>query len=207
METLSPLTVLQPTQFDAATELLCEAFADDPQCHYLVPTDVGDRSNLMADLFRLLLSGGGDHGYGLIDDDGETLKGIAIWLPPGQSVGLMDMLRAGLYKLTFRLPWQYLPRWRAALALDHYHHQTMPMPHWYLMLLAVSPRYQRQGVGHQLMQPVLEECDRTHQPCYVETSTEGAVRFYQRHGFEILKTGPFADHAPPFWTLQRRYKE
>jgi hypothetical protein len=40
-------------------------------------------------------------------------------------------------------------------------------------------------------------------PCYVETSTEGAVRFYQRQGFEILKTGPFADQAPPFWTLQR----
>ncbi|HSM84120.1 MAG TPA: GNAT family N-acetyltransferase, partial [Nodosilinea sp.] len=103
----------------------------------------------------------------------------------------------------FRLPWPYLTRWRAALALDHYHHQAMPMPHWYLMLLAVSPRYQRQGVGHQLMQPVLEECDRTHQPGYVETSTEAAVRFYQRHGFEILKTGPFADQAPPFWTLRR----
>lgn len=202
MPTLS-LTRLSPTQFDAATDLLGEAFAEDPLLNYLVPADVGDRPDLMAYLFRLLLLCGGDHSYGLTDGDGQTLQGIAIWLPPGQSVGLLDILRAGLYELPFRLPWPYLTRWRAALALDHYHHQAMPMPHWYLMLLAVSPRYQRQGVGHQLMQPVLEECDRTYQPCYVETFTEAAVGFYQRHGFEILKTGPFADQAPPFWTLRR----
>ncbi|WOD41065.1 GNAT family N-acetyltransferase [Nodosilinea sp. E11] len=203
MKTLSPLTVLQPTQFDAATTLLCEAFADDPLFNYLVPADVGDRPRVMAYVFRLLLICGGDHSYGLTDTDGQTLKGVALWLPPGQSVGLVDMLRAGLYQLPFRLPWQYLTRWQAALALDHYHHQAMPMPHWYLMLLAVSPRYQRQGVGHQLIQPVLEECDRTGQSCYLETSTEGALRFYQRHGFEILKTGPFVEQAPPFWTMQR----
>ena len=203
MQTLT-LEPLKPTQFDAATELLCAAFADDPLFNYLVPADVGDRPALMAYLFRLLLICVGDHGYCLTDTDGETLKGVAIWLPPGQSVGLVDMLRAGLYELPFRLPWSYLPRWQAAIALDRYHHQAMPMPHWYLMLLAVSPRYQRQGVGHQLLQPVLEECDRTHRPCYLETSTEAALRFYQRHGFEMLKTGPFADQAPPFWTLRRQ---
>lgn len=202
METLS-IHRLKPTQFDAATDLLCAAFADDPLFNYLVPADVGDRPALMAYVFRMLLICGGDHGYCLTDTDGETLKGVAIWMPPRQSVGLADMLRSGLYELPFRLPWQYLTRWRAAIALDYYHHQAMPMPHWYLLLLAVGPRYQRQGVGHQLMQPVLEDCDRTHHPCYVETSTEGAVQFYQRHGFEILKTGPFADQAPPFWTLRR----
>jgi GNAT superfamily N-acetyltransferase len=204
METLSPLIALQPTQFDAATELLCAAFADDPLFNYLVPADVSDRPRVMAYLFRMLLLCGGDHGYSLTDTDGQTLKGVVIWLPPGQSVGLVDMLRVGLYKLPFRLPWRYLARWQAALALDHEHRQAMPMPHWYLMLLAVSPRYQRQGVGHQLIQPVLEECDRTHQPSYVETSTEDALRFYQRHGFEMLKTGPFANQAPPFWTLRRQ---
>ncbi len=206
METLSinsPLNNLRPTQFDAATDLLCAAFADDPLFNYLVPADVGDRPALMAYIFRMLLICGGDHCHGLTNSDGETLKGVAIWMPPGQSVGLVDMLRSGLYELPFRLPWQYLTRWQAALALDHYHHQAMPMPHWYLMLLAVSPHHQRQGVGHQLMQPGLRESDRPGHPCYVETSTEGAVCFYQRHGFEILKTGPFADQAPPFWTLRR----
>jgi GNAT superfamily N-acetyltransferase len=205
MQTLT-LKTLKPTQFDAATELLGEAFANDPMFNYLVPADVGDRLNLMAYLFRLLLMGGagGGHSYCLVDDDTQALKGISIWMPPGQSIGLVDLLRAGLYELPFRLPWQYLTRWQAALALDHYHRQAMPMPHWYLMLLAVGPRYQRQGVGHQLIQPVLEECDRTRQPSYLETSTEGALRFYQRHGFEILKAGPFANQAPPFWALQRR---
>ncbi|NJL49784.1 MAG: GNAT family N-acetyltransferase [Leptolyngbyaceae cyanobacterium SM2_5_2] len=72
------------------------------------------------------------------------------------------------------------------------------------MLLAVSPAYQRQGIGHQLIQPVLEESDRQGKPCYVETSTAGAVQFYQRHGFEILQTGPFGHQTSPFWTMQRQ---
>ncbi|MBD1873956.1 GNAT family N-acetyltransferase [Nodosilinea sp. FACHB-131] len=203
METLA-LTTLQPTQFDGATELLIAAFADDPLLRYLVPADVCDRQTVMAYLFRMLLicGAGGGHSYCL--SDGQTLKGVVIWMPPEQTVDLIDLLRAGLYELPFRLPLQYLPRWQAALALDQYRHQAMPQPHWYLMLLAVSPNSQRQGVGHQLMQPGLAESTRTHCPCYVETSTEGAVRFYQRHGFEIVKTGPFAEQAPPFWTLQRR---
>ncbi|MBE9112434.1 GNAT family N-acetyltransferase [Nodosilinea sp. LEGE 07298] len=206
METLSPLTVLQPTQFDNATELLCAAFADDPLFNYLVPGDVSDRPKLMTYLFRMLLICGssGGHTYGLINDDDQALQGVGIWMPPGRSVDLVDLLLAGLYELPFRLPWQYLSRWQAALALDRYHKQAMPMPHWYLMLLAVSPRYQRQGVGHQLMQPGLEGSNTTGQPCYLETSTADAVRFYQRHGFEIMKTGPFAEQAPPFWTLQRQ---
>jgi ribosomal protein S18 acetylase RimI-like enzyme len=201
MSTLT-LKPLPPNQIDAATELLCEAFADDPQANYLVPANVGDRPALMAYLFRLLLLCGGNRA--LTDADGQTLKGVALWLPPGQLVGPVDLLRAGLYELPFRLPWQYLPRWQVVLTLDRYHHQAMPMPHWYLMLLAVSPRYQRQGIGHQLIQPILAECDRTHLPCYLETSTEGALRFYQRHGFEILKTGPLVDQAPLFWTLRRQ---
>jgi ribosomal protein S18 acetylase RimI-like enzyme len=202
METLA-LTSLEPIQFDAATDLLCAAFADDPLLSYLVPADVCDRPEVMAYLFRMLLicGAGGGHSYCL--SEGQTLKGVAIWMPPEQSVDLIDLLQAGLYELPFRLPLQYLPRWQAALALDHYRHQAMPQPHWYLMLLGVSPSYQRQGVGHQLMQLGLDESTRTHHPCYVETSTEGAVRFYQRHGFEIIKTGPFAEQAPPFWTLQR----
>jgi ribosomal protein S18 acetylase RimI-like enzyme len=202
METLAP-TTLQPTQFDAATDLLGAAFADDPLFNYLVPADVPHRPRVMAYLFRLLLLCGAEHTACCTEPDGQALKGLAIWLPPGQSVGLLEMLRVGLYELPFRLPWQYLPRWQAALTLDAYHHQAMPRPHWYLMLLAVSPRYQRQGIGHHLMQPGLEGSDRSGQPCYVETSTPGAVRFYQRHGFEVLKTGPLADQAPPFWTLQR----
>ncbi|WP_035991336.1 GNAT family N-acetyltransferase [Leptolyngbya sp. KIOST-1] len=207
METLSPLPLLQPTQFDAATDLLCAAFADDPLFNYLVPADVSDRQDVMTYLFRMLLLCGSGHTYGLNDDNDQTLKGVGIWLPPGETVDLLDLLRFGLYELPFRLPWQYLLRWQSALALDRDHKQAMPMPHWYLMLLAVSPRYQRQGVGHQLMQPGLEGSDRVGQPCYVETSTEGAVRFYQRHGFEIVKTGPFGEQAPTFWTLRRGGEE
>jgi len=207
MQTL-PLMALQPTQFDAATELLCKSFAADPLLNYLVPADVPNRKSVLEFLFRILLlyGGGAEQSYTLLDDSNQSLKGVVIWMPPAQSVRLLNALRAGLYELPFRLPWNYLPRWWSALYLDHLHTQTMPQPHWYLLLLAVSPAYQRQGVGHQLIQPVLEESDRQGHPCYVEASTEGAVQFYQRHGFEIVQTGPFGHQASPFWIMKRPYQ-
>ncbi len=205
MQTL-PLTPLQPTQFDAATELLCASFAADPLFNYLVPLNVPNRQGFMEALFRVLLrcGSGANQGYTLLDEATQALKGVVIWMPPGHSVGLLDLLWAGLYELPFRLPWVYLPRWLLALHLDHLHSQAMPQPHWYLTLLAVSPAYQRQGVGYQLLQPMLEESDRQGQPCYLETSTEGAVRFYQRHGFNILQMAPSGQQAPPFWTMRRQ---
>ncbi|NJL49783.1 MAG: hypothetical protein HC929_23140 [Leptolyngbyaceae cyanobacterium SM2_5_2] len=101
-----PLTPLQPTQFDAATELLCEAFAADPMFNYLVPADVPHRQDLMQALFRMLLlcGSGAEQSYTLVDPGTQALKGVMIWMPPGQSVGLLNALWAGLYQLPFACP-------------------------------------------------------------------------------------------------------
>ncbi len=60
-----------------------------------------------------------------------------------------------------------------------YFHQAM---------LGVHPTYQNQGVGSNLIQPVLAEADRQNMQCYLETSTAAAVRFYQRHSFKVVET-------------------
>jgi ribosomal protein S18 acetylase RimI-like enzyme len=67
--------------------------------------------------------------------------------------------------------------------------------------LGVSPEYQGQGIGGRLLQPVLQEADRTKTPCYLETSTAAAVRFYQRHGFETVDQGLFANWE--YWAMKR----
>jgi ribosomal protein S18 acetylase RimI-like enzyme len=52
-----------------------------------------------------------------------------------------------------------------------------------------------------LIQPVIAEADRENMPCYLETSTAAAVRFYQRHGFEVVKT---IDSSPGnIWAMKR----
>jgi len=66
--------------------------------------------------------------------------------------------------------------------------------------LGVSSAYQSQGIGSLLIKPILERADKENLPCYLETTTEQAVRFYQRNGFEILR----AEEKPvKFWTMKR----
>jgi ribosomal protein S18 acetylase RimI-like enzyme len=69
--------------------------------------------------------------------------------------------------------------------------------------LGISPAYQRQGIGSLLLQPILKQADSEGLPCYLETSTEGGVRFYQRRGFEVVRTGGFPEDNLKFWTMKR----
>ena len=66
--------------------------------------------------------------------------------------------------------------------------------------MGVSPVCQGQGIGGSLIQPVLKQADEEGLPCYLETDTPGAVRFYQKHGFEIVRTG---EQPLKFWTMKR----
>jgi ribosomal protein S18 acetylase RimI-like enzyme len=70
------------------------------------------------------------------------------------------------------------------------------------MLLGVAPGYQNQGIGAALLQPVLQRADRDRTLCYLETSTDAAVRFYQRQGFEIVHTRQIGKSLP-YWILKR----
>ena len=59
---------------------------------------------------------------------------------------------------------------------DHY---------WYLSILAVAKDYQRQGLGKQLLAPVLAEADKLGIPTFLETFTEGNLIFYGKLGYEV----------------------
>ena len=75
--------------------------------------------------------------------------------------------------------------------MEDLHQANVPQAYWYLSMLGVDPAYQNQGVGSSLIQPILEQADRDNLPCYLETSTAGGVRFYQRHNFEVVETMDF----------------
>jgi ribosomal protein S18 acetylase RimI-like enzyme len=79
----------------------------------------------------------------------------------------------------------------------------MLRPHWYLWALGVDPPYQGQGVGGQLLQPVLAEADAAGLPCYLETETERNVAFYRKHGFDVATAGPDPRQGVMVWTMVR----
>ncbi len=131
------------------------------------------------------------------------IKGIASWIPPGEyPLNFLQILQAGFYKVPFQLGLTGLKKFLLVFTLfDKYHEQDMHQPHWYLFALGVSEAHQAQRIGSLLIQPILKKADEQNLPCYLETSTEKAVRFYQKNGFEILRK---EEEPFQFWTMKRK---
>ena len=73
-----------------------------------------------------------------------------------------------------------------------------PVGRWNYGMLVV-----RLMVGGALLQPGLEKADRERVPCYLETAKEINVRFYEKHGFQVVKKVDLPRGGPPVWTMLR----
>jgi ribosomal protein S18 acetylase RimI-like enzyme len=194
---------LERSQMNQAIEVLAYAFNVDPMFCYFYAEAEQARLNTLRWLSKMVLHY--SQPYNHIYTTSGDLKGIAVWLPPGQfPLNNLRLLQLGFYALPFKLRlsrlWQFLSLF---IAIEEHHKHDMPQPHWYLFMLGVAPGYQSQGIGSSLLQPVLNQADYEGLPCYLETSTERAVRFYQKHGFEVMRTRELSGCSLQFWTMQR----
>ena len=57
---------------------------------------------------------------------------------------------------------------------------------WYLSIIGIAPEYQSQGLGKQLLSPVLSESDKVGVSTYLETFVPRNKRFYERYGFKTI---------------------
>ncbi|MBP0012984.1 MAG: GNAT family N-acetyltransferase [Roseofilum sp. SBFL] len=195
---------LKPSDFTMASEYLAAAFSQDPMIGYFLPEETAAKKRALQHFSRSFLNFA--QLYGHIYTTADDPKGVAIWLPPEafhiSLPQLWQVLTSGLMISPLYMRWSRIQEFLAFLNMEiQMHDQLSPEPHWYLGMLGVSPKCQGQGIGGMLLQPVLEELDRTKMPCYLETTTPGAVRFYQRHGFEVVHQGMFADRQ--YWSMKR----
>ncbi len=198
----SEIQRLTRDQYREAREALAQAFCEYDLMIYAMPDA---RRRLAA--VRLL--------YGAILFDclrwGEVhaardCAGVACWLPPGRTPpGLWRQIRCGMLKLPMRFGHA---GFRRLVAYDNVarqlHHDYAPMPHWYLASIGVEPQHQGEGIGSELMQPILRRADADGFACYLETQREGNVRLYERHGFDMLRRAEVPGHPIPVWAMLRR---
>ena len=194
---------LERSQMNEAIEILCHAFNDDPMFRYFFPEADQARANFIKQLSKTIVNY--SQPYSHIYTTGGDLKGVAVWIPPGQyPLNTLGLLQAGMYALPFMLRWSRLGQFMSLFSrLEEHHKHDISGQHWYLAMLGVAPAYQSQGIGSSLIQLILKQADSAGLPCYLETSTEGGVRFYQRHGFEIVRTGELPGDNLRFWTMKR----
>lgn len=195
-------TRLQASQADEAIAVLSEAFNQDPILQYFFSPQDSERLKSLRWQSKIILD------YCQSEQEiyttAGTVKGVAIWLPPEQSsLNTLRLLQLGFIAFPLHVQFKRLIEYLSIFSKIEKYRQDMTQPHWYLMMLGVAPAYQNQGIGGSLLQPILQRADQEGVPCYLETSTEGGVRFYQRQGFEILRSDRVAKGTFPFWTMKR----
>lgn len=62
---------------------------------------------------------------------------------------------------------------------------------------------QGRWLGSALVRKGLRRADQDHRPCYLETSDERNLAFYERHGFGVVERTTLGDSGPPAWAMCR----
>ena len=174
----------------AVSETLAAAFFDDPVVSWCYP-DATRRREITPRFFRIVTEAVALAGTIYTTRD---LVAGAVWVPPG--AGDDDEMAAALGEASG----EYADRLFEALELMADNHPVDP--HCYLFLLGTRPEWQSRGIGSELMQPVLDICDRDQVPAYLEATSEGNRRLYIRHGFEVTEEFRLPD-GPPMWRMWR----
>jgi GNAT superfamily N-acetyltransferase len=193
-------TVRRSTAADRAplARVLAAAFADDPVFTHLFPASIPRRAARLRLMFRLEAARSRRRGGTWTTDDGVA---AAVWFPPGRwaSTRWEDLTQAPGAMAAFGRRGMVGTRARTVMET---HHRELP-DHWYLLYVGVDPARQGQGLGSAVLRPVLEECDHTGTPAYLEATCDRNRSLYARHGFVDLAPLQLPDGGPTMFPMWR----
>lgn len=184
-----------------AANVLGRAFQDDPLQQYVLP-NTEDRQRLSHLHFQPVLEYGVRFGEVFVTDG--TVKGAAVWLPPGSTDVTEDRAAAvGLDRVASKVGQTAADRFFSVLGfLEPFHTTDVPEPHWYTMVVGVDPSAKGQGLGRALLQPVLDKASASGHPCYLETAQPENVSFYQHLGFRVVRDMTEPTSGLHLWTFR-----
>ncbi|MFJ6936761.1 GNAT family N-acetyltransferase [Streptomyces sp. NPDC101132] len=185
-----------PADRDAVAKLLDEAFQNDPVSSWVFPDPVHRRAvhgRFLGVFVDVTLEGG------RIDvlADGSA---AALWLrvPAGvheEEVDVPALMRETADPDNERC--ELVGRLMGEIHPTHEEHE-------YLLMIAVDPARQGEGLGTALIQPVLDRCDREGVAAYLEASSERSRPLYERLGFEFTGTPVRLPDGPLMWPMWRK---
>jgi ribosomal protein S18 acetylase RimI-like enzyme len=204
MKDIIEVVRLVASQKSQAAKTLARAFQEDPMFTYIFP-DADQRRKSLAWQWEAVIGYSLDYGEVYTTPD---VDGVACWLKPGNTrVTVWRMIRTGIQLQRAFESFRGKTR-RVSMEvmsyLDQVHERLINGPHWYLWALGVDPIRQGQGIGGQLIQPILALADQASLPCYLETLAEQDVAFYQKYGFDVSSAGEIPGHGLKAWMMRRK---
>jgi ribosomal protein S18 acetylase RimI-like enzyme len=198
-QTVAPFT---ESMVDAGTSAIARAFMGDPLFAWAIP-DAATREQKIAVLHRVLLEYGLRYGLRITQSDGGRC--VAIWEPPGHSMGLVGLARSGMATAPLKIgPGPMARLARAAAAIEPIREQGMGgRPHWYLSIAAIDPDLQGQGRGGALLREGLARVDADGLPCFLDTNNEANLSLYERFGFTTVARVQVGQDGPFAWGMRR----
>lgn len=183
-------------------EVAAAAFMDDPMFVAAIPGRVKRMSSLPLVFSGIARQQGGGGWIDTVERDGDV-AGVALWgNGRPEDMGLKEALDPDLLRLLATCGLRSaLHLWAQQLEITRMHERVVTGDHRYLVLLAVRPNHQGQGVASQLLSTGLAKCDELGVSAYLETNVESNVALYQRRGFQVVEQAD--NHGFPTWGMVR----
>ncbi len=200
---MATIDIAGPSDFDAITTCLTRSLWDFPETVHLLPNE----RNRYRVLPRYLRSDAKDaasfHAL-FAAQDGAVVVGAAAWLPPGAYPINGRRQLAEAMQLLPVAPWGIgaLVKGRRGQAANRSRHIGCP-PHYWLRAIGVDPDRQREGIGTELIRPVLLRADQEQLGCFLFTATAANAAWYESLGFATMEKYNPTPTWPTSWAMWR----
>lgn len=192
---------LDESHLERASQVFTRAFHNDALQSYVFP-DEDERRRLSPAHFNPLVRLGLMAGEVWASD--ENLSGLCIAVPPGKKIQEEELVQSGFFELPQAIGQVAFDRFAAFLQhVEPFHLEDVKGDHWYIFILGVDAQHQGKGLGAKLLAPVFADADEKGLPCYLETAQASNVRFYEKVGFKVRRSGTEPKSGLAFWTFLR----
>jgi GNAT superfamily N-acetyltransferase len=177
-------------------DVLAAAFQDDPVFAWCVP-DPTRRRERWPRVFAAFADVFVPHGETFATGAGDA---VALWAPPEVDPFAGAPGDAFGQRIVEVLGDEAERCFQIAEIFERHH---PPQPWMYLQLMGTRPEHQGLGLGGGLLRTVLERCDASGTPAYLEATTVDNRRLYERHGFAAIGEIQLPEDGPTVWPMWR----
>ena len=181
---IQKLTSLSNDELKIASEVLTNAFQEDPVFSKLIPNDK-ERHKTLFKIFKFQIKYCLRHGVVLSTSN---LKGISLWYPPKNAfISIWKSIKSGSLSLILKIKWKNLHVLRKNDDFcEDLHKKLVSTPHWYLSAIGIDPKHQGKGIGRRMLSFMIKKIAKDHKTIFLETNSKRNVKFYKQFGFRNL---------------------